>query len=80
MVYNILNRLKWTGKLRNCEVVILHRGAERDRKTIKGGCITEVKKGYFLYKNREETHIPMHRILEVRVKGEVVWKRKLKNR
>lgn len=76
MVYNVLNRLKWTGKLKDCEVVILHRGAEGDRKTIKGRNIGEVKKGHFLYGDGKETHIPYHRVLEVRAGGKVVWKRR----
>lgn len=75
MVYNVLNRMKWTGKLGGCEVVILHRGAPRDRKVIAGTSITEVKKSYFSYSNERETTIPMHRILEVRHQGKVIWSR-----
>lgn len=75
MVYNTLNRIKWTGKLDNCEVVIVHRNSADNKKTIKGRNITEIKKGYFLYKNTREIYIPMHRILEVRLHGKIVWKR-----
>ncbi len=52
MVYNTLNRLKWTGRLPECRVVILHRGAPKDEKSILGRDITEIKKSHFLY--REE--------------------------
>lgn len=52
MVYNVLNKLKWTGKLGDCKVVILHRGAPKNEKLILGKDITEIKKSHFLY--REE--------------------------
>lgn len=78
MVYNVLNRLKWTGKLGDCEITILHRGAPGDRKTIQGKNVTEVKRSYFLYKNREETTIPLHRVLGIKLEGEMIWKKNLK--
>lgn len=78
MVYSTLNRLKWTGKLRDCEIIILHRGAPEDKKIIQGEKVTEVKKSYFLYKNEREVFIPLHRVLEIRLKGETLWKRKQK--
>jgi uncharacterized protein (UPF0248 family) len=76
MVFQALNKLKWTGKLDRCEVIILHRGAPGDRKTIQGSRITELKKSYFSYDSgREEVTIPLHRIREIRVDGKVVWKK-----
>jgi len=39
MVFETLNRLKWTGKMSSCHVAIHHRGASEDRKTIKGADI-----------------------------------------
>ena len=78
MVFQTLNKLKWTGKLDRCEVVILHRGAPQDRKIITGDKITEVKKSYFSYDSgREDVTIPLHRILEIRMDGKIVWKRKI---
>ena len=76
MVFNTLNMLKWAGQLAGCEVVILHRGAAGDRKSISGGSITEVKKSYFLFREvGRETFIPNRRVLEIRAGGKVVWKR-----
>jgi uncharacterized protein (UPF0248 family) len=72
MVFQVLNRLKWAGKLSQAELVIVHRGAPGDRKTIPGSQIEEVKKSYFSVGSKV---IPNHRILEVRVKGRIVWKR-----
>jgi len=77
MAYNTLNKLKWTGKLGGCDVVILHRGAPQDRKIIKGSDITEVKRHNFYYRevDGEEVYIPNHRVLEILCSGKVVWKR-----
>jgi len=81
MVYETLNRLRWKGGLEDCEIIILHRGAPGDKKLIPGKSVTEVKKSYFYYRNCKdgrETYIPLHRVLEIRLKGKVLWKR-LKN-
>ncbi|MFQ5648163.1 MAG: DUF504 domain-containing protein [Candidatus Aenigmatarchaeota archaeon] len=76
-VYDVLNKLKWGGRLGSCEIVILHRGAPGDRKTVAGGNVTQVRKGHLEYVNErgEETFIPYHRVLEVRVKGKPVWEK-----
>jgi uncharacterized protein (UPF0248 family) len=77
MVYRVLGRLLWKGALGRADVVILHRGAPRDRKLIPGSRITEVKKSYLVCRdgaNRKVT-IPLHRVLEVRLDGRQIWKR-----
>ncbi len=78
MVFEVLNRLKWEGGLGECEIVIRHRGAPGDVLTIPGKSLTELKRDHFIYTNErgEETFIPLHRILEVRSGGKVLWKRK----
>lgn len=79
MVYNTLNKLKWTGKLQDCRLVILHRGAPGDEKLILGSQITEIKKSHFLYREegrKEETYIPMHRVLRVVLEEKIIWERK----
>ncbi|RLI99520.1 MAG: DUF504 domain-containing protein, partial [Candidatus Aenigmatarchaeota archaeon] len=60
---DFLNKLKWTGKLKGCDIVILHRGAPKNRKIINSEQITEIKKSYFMYKGERgiEVFIPMHR-------------------
>ncbi len=78
MVWNLLNKLKWTNRLDDCEIIILERGSPENKKSIPGNKITEIKRHYFYYKNGEEIFIPMHRVLEIKEKGKVVWKRKLK--
>jgi uncharacterized protein (UPF0248 family) len=77
---NLLNRLKWTKQLPESEIVILHRGAPKDRKRIKGDHITEIKKDHFSHldiETRKESHIPMHRVLEIWMGEKLVWRRNL---
>ncbi len=77
MVYNTLSKLKWTDGLGDCEIIILHRGAPGNRKVISGKSITQVKKSYFYYREgKDEIFIPLHRILEIRKGGKIIWKRK----
>ncbi|RLJ06255.1 MAG: hypothetical protein DRP13_02990 [Candidatus Aenigmatarchaeota archaeon] len=75
MVFQVLNKLKWTGKIGEAKIIILHRGAPENKKTVYGKNIKELKKSYFIYKNKEETFIPLHRVLEVWVKNRLVWKK-----
>ncbi len=77
MVFNTLNKLKWTNNLKDCKIVILHRGLPENRKIISGEKITELKRSYFLYKDSDrEVFIPLHRVIEIKVKGKIIWKRK----
>jgi len=77
MAFEALNKLKWTGKLDKTKIVFVHRGAPGDVKTISGASITCLKRSHFCYKdNGHETHIPNHRILEVRLEGRAIWKKK----
>ncbi len=77
MVFQTLNRLKWEGRLSEAEIIILSRGSPQDRKVIPGRKVTEVKKTYFCYREGDrETFIPNHRVLEIRVGGKELWKRK----
>ncbi len=77
MVFETLNRLKWTGRLADATIVFIHRGAENDRKTISGAKITSLKKSHFYYEdNGRETYIPSHRVLEIRFEGKVLWKKR----
>jgi uncharacterized protein (UPF0248 family) len=73
--YDVLGKLKWEGGLDRCMIIIRHRGAKNDRKTVSGKDVTEIKKSYFMYKDGKETFIPMHRILEIRADGKPLWKR-----
>lgn len=77
MVFEILNKLKWTGKLGEVEIVIIHRGAKDNKKIIYGSSVTEIKRSHFCYMERgKEIYIPNHRVLEIRMEGEILWKRR----
>ncbi len=76
-INNILTMLKWTDRLNDCEIIILHKGAPDDRKTITGSEVTELKKSYLTYEHKgKETFIPLHRVVEVRLEGKTIWKKK----
>ncbi len=77
MVYRVLGKLLWKGGLPKTEIIIIHRGAPENKKTIPGRSVTEVKKSYLVYVTDvdEETTVPLHRIMEVRFDGKIVWKR-----
>lgn len=77
MVFETLNKLKWTGKLGHAEIIFVSRGSPGDRRKISGKEITQLKRGYFYFKDKDsETYIPNHRVLEIRLKGETIWKRR----
>ena len=77
MAFETLNRLKWTGALAKAEITFVHRGAPGDVKTVSAAKVTELKRSHFYYKdNGRETHIPNHRIVEVRMEGKVLWQKR----
>ncbi len=77
MVFETLNKLKWTGKLAGAKVIFIHRGAKDDRKTVSGRKIISIKRSHFYYKdNDHEIFIPNHRVVEIRMKGERIWKKR----
>jgi len=77
--FDCLNRLKWTNKLHQCTIEIIHRGAENNILKIKGTAVTEVKKTYFMYKSGpEEIFIPNHRILRITIKDKILYEKATK--
>ncbi|CAB3288416.1 conserved protein of unknown function [Methanocaldococcus lauensis] len=77
MLKEILNKIFWhpnyKDKIDNFEIVIIHRGAEENKKIIPLEDV-ELKGNYLIY---EDTYIPLHRILEIRNKktGEILYKK-----
>jgi uncharacterized protein (UPF0248 family) len=68
----ILNEIKWRGlDMDKCEIDVLHRGAPKDRITIRGSDIS-LGRSFFTY---GETMIPYHRILRIRYDGRTVFVR-----
>lgn len=72
-----LERLKWKERLEDwsaVRVVIRHRGAPGDEKTIPGDQITGLGTSFFEVDG--ETQIPYHRILRVHRGSELVYERR----
>jgi len=77
MVFQTLNRLRWKGDLEKAEIIILSRGSPGDRKAIPGDMVKDIKKSHFYFKDKDrETFIPNHRVLEIRMEGKTIWRRK----
>lgn len=74
-----LLELKWHPQksLEGIEIIYLHRGAPGDRLAVAGRDIERLEKSFFVILRRgEEVMIPYHRILELRQKGEIIWKKR----
>lgn len=72
-----LNRLKWTGGLGDAKVTFLHRGAPNDERTIGGGDIIGLGRGFMRIALPEgEVEIPYHRILRIEAGGRVLWRKR----
>ena len=76
MVFQTLNKMKWTGKLNECKISIKYRNEFEKKKIISGKNIVELKKTYFIYKSRTgDVFIPLHRVIEIHYKNTLIWKR-----
>ncbi len=74
---DFLNKLKWhpEKKLEDAKIIIRHRGAPRDQKTIEGKDIEDLGSGFMKVKSDFKTvKIPYHRILKIKKAGETIWK------
>ena len=62
-------------RLKDLTITYIHRGAPGDRKTISAE-YTKVGRAYFEFiEDGEVVHIPFHRILEIRYKGILVYRK-----
>ncbi|MGC9516548.1 MAG: DUF504 domain-containing protein [Methanomicrobiales archaeon] len=73
MAKNILNMILWHPKMEigNCKITYLHRGARGNIKTILGNRIRKVEKGFLILD--DETMIPLHRVIRIQYKDDIVW-------
>lgn len=72
---DVLNRLRWgqgEGVLDDVRIVILHRGAPGDRRTLDAGEIIRLGRGSF---ETLDATIPYHRVLEIHKGEERVYRR-----
>ncbi len=73
---NLLNELKWHPEknLDNVKITFIHRGAEDDKKIISAYDIIDLGKSFFSYKSKYgETHIPYHRVLNIKKDDQILW-------
>ncbi len=78
MAKRILNELVWHPEksLKDVAVVYVHRGAPDDRMKIRAVDIVDLGKSFFVIKiGSRDTHIPYHRISEIRRAGETLWRK-----
>ncbi len=69
----VLSRIWWSVDKEKCFIVILHRGAPKNRKVLAVKDIDEIKAGYLFV---GDLQIPIHRIIEIICNGKTLWKRK----
>ncbi len=73
-----LNKIRWRpeGGLAEATIRYIHRGAPADEAQVEGAAVEEVGPGFLVIRRgREEVRVPYHRILEVTVGDEVVFRR-----
>ncbi len=79
MAKKILDELKWhpSKSLEGVSIEYLHRGAPGDRLAVEAKDILRLEKSFFVIMRRGvETMIPYHRIIEIRKKDEIIWRKK----
>jgi len=79
-IRELLNKLKWTGKLSGYELVYISRGSPGNEEVLSLDRVTRISRDGFLFLNEDgsETYIPYHRVLEIRRKdGAVLFRRSI---
>ena len=74
-----LNKLRWHPglDLKEAEVTIVHRGVPGDVRVIGGSDIKELGPAFMRVVTPEgEVEIPYHRILQIEVRKQVLWKKR----
>lgn len=74
----VLNKLKWHSKsnYQDSKIIIIHRGAPKDVKIIKGEDVLELGHSFMRVASADgEAEIPYHRIIQIEVHGKVLWRR-----
>lgn len=74
-----LNKLMWHPEfnLRDAKVMIVHRGVPGNFRVIDGSDIKELGPGFMRVVTPEgEAEIPYHRILQIEVRKQLLWKKR----
>ena len=80
-IRTLLNKIKWDPQLKekNYLVIFIHRGIIGNKKTIESKKIRDISQNFFSYDdNGNITHIPFHRIIEIKNKetNELIYSKK----
>lgn len=76
---NFFEKIRGPGKIPESRIIIRHRGAPQNKRSIMGEHITEIRKGSFYYANDDnEIFTPMDRVLEIWMENNLVWKKRTK--
>ncbi len=80
-IRSLLNKIKWDPQLKRKDFLLtfIHRGIPRNRKTIESKQLIDITQNFFSYKdNGTITHIPFHRIIEIKNKktNEIIYLKK----
>lgn len=73
VIKELINKGMWSNEREHYELVIVHRGVKGDRLVIRLSEVKEVTRGYIVL---DDTMIPLHRVVEIRYKGRVIFSRR----
>ncbi len=80
MVYHILKKLLTEGRLMDCSIIIFHKNAVRNRKTIFGRDITGITRSDLKYIGgesfQEKLTVPLESVLEIECCGQTLFRKK----
>ncbi|MDI6702560.1 DUF504 domain-containing protein [Methanothermobacter wolfeii] len=78
MAKNVLDLLMWHPKwdIEECVISYVHRGAQRNLKTINGSEISRLERGFIILKDGRS--IPYHRVVKIVCGDSFIWKKQEK--
>jgi len=73
MAKNVLDMILWHPEMdiKLSKITYIHRGANRNLKTIEGDHINKLERGFLILD--EDTQIPYHRIIKIQYKDKLIW-------
>ncbi|MDI9618584.1 DUF504 domain-containing protein [Methanothermobacter sp.] len=75
MAKNVLDLLMWHPKwdIKKCRISYIHRGAQRNLKTVQGSDIERLERGFLVLSNG--AWIPYHRVVKIVCDNSFIWKK-----
>lgn len=72
MIKELINKGLWSNEREHYELVIRHRGVKDNKLVVKLSDIKEIRNGYIVI---DDLWIPLHRVIEIRYKGKIIFSR-----